>query len=397
MLIDTGHFQDDGEYVLQYFQAHDIDRIDYLMVSHNDADHIGGNAAIIDYYETDANGVGAVYDPGIAASTQTYGEYLDAVEKHDVALYETRAGDAIPFEGVEVDVLGPPKPYLANEARNENSIVVKLTRGNTSFLFTGDAEDDQESQLVERYGDGLQATVLKAGHHGSSSSTSGDLLDTVDPQRVIISSAYDSQYGHLTEAVLVRLAERSIPAYWTATHGDTLLISDGRSVSIRTQQAASTDPLALREGTALAPGAGGAVVERETLGPRTVSTPQTTVATDGGTTVSDEGLVIETIHADAEGDEQANLTDEYVVFRTDGSSPLDLSGWTVTDAAGKTYTFPEEYTLAAGATVTLHTGNGTDTETDLYWDAGTQVWNNAGDTVTVRNSEGTVVREEMYG
>jgi len=396
MLIDTGHFQDDGEYVLQYLQTHDIDRIDYLVVSHNDADHIGGNAAIIDYYETDANGVGAVYDPGIAASTQTYGEYLDAVEKHDVALYETRAGDAIPFEGVAVDVLGPPEPYLANEARKENSIVVKLTRGNTSFLFTGDAEDDQESQLIERYGDGLQATVLKAGHHGSSSSTSGDLLDTVDPQQVIISSAYDSQYGHPTEEVLERLAERSIPTYWTATHGNTILVSDGQSVSIRTQQAASTDPLALREGTALAPGAGGAVVERETLGPGTVSVPQTPVATDGGTTVPDEGLIIETIHADAKGDDRQNLNDEYVVFRNSGESPLDLSGWTVTDAAGHRYTVPDGHTLAAGAMVTLHTGSGADTETDLYWGSGSPVWNNGGDTVLMRNSDGDIVREETY-
>ncbi len=80
MLVDTGHFTDDGEYVLQYLQAHGIERLDHLVVSHNDADHIGGNAAIIDYYETEADGIGAIYDPGIAASTQTYSEYLDAVE-----------------------------------------------------------------------------------------------------------------------------------------------------------------------------------------------------------------------------------------------------------------------------------------------------------------------------
>ena len=93
-------------------------------------------------------------------------------------------------------MLGPPEPYLESEARNENSIVLKLTYGETRFLLTGDAEDDQEAHLVERYGEQLQATVLKAGHHGSASSTSGELLDAVDPQRVIISSAYDSQYGH---------------------------------------------------------------------------------------------------------------------------------------------------------------------------------------------------------
>ena len=193
-----------------------------------------------------------------------------------------------------------------------------------------------------------------------------------------------------------RLASRSIPAYWTATRGDVVLVSDGQSVSIRTQQAAPTDPQALRDGTAVAPGSSGVVAERETLGPGSVTTPQTPVATDGGTPPSAEALVIETVHADAEGDDRANLNDEYVVFRNNGSSPLDLSGWTVTDAAGKTYTFPDGYTLPAGATVTLHTGSGTDSETDLYWGSGSPIWNNDGDTVTVRNGDDAVVQTETY-
>jgi competence protein ComEC len=112
MLVDTGYYRDDGEYLLQYLQTHGIDRIDHLVVTHNDADHIGGNAAVIEYYETSADGIGTIYDPGIAASTQTYAEYLDAVEEHDVTLYETREGDTIAFGGVDVQVLGPPEPYL---------------------------------------------------------------------------------------------------------------------------------------------------------------------------------------------------------------------------------------------------------------------------------------------
>ncbi|OYR82955.1 competence protein, partial [Halorubrum sp. E3] len=84
MLVDTGHYNDDGEYVLEYLRQRNVTRIDHLVTSHNDADHIGGNAAIIDYYETEADGIGAVYDPGIAANTVTYEEYLDAVEAHNV-------------------------------------------------------------------------------------------------------------------------------------------------------------------------------------------------------------------------------------------------------------------------------------------------------------------------
>src|SRR6056297_3415583 len=220
MLVDTGHYDDDGEHVLAYLRRHGIARIDHLVVSHNDADHIGGNAAIIEHYQTEADGIGAVYDSGIAASTRTYAEYLDAVEEHDVTLYETREGDAIRFGAVDVDVFGPPDPYLASEARNENSIVLKLTHGETSFLLSGDAEDDQEAYLVDTYGSELRSTVLKAGHHGSSSSSSESFMDAVRPRAVVISSAYDSRYGHPTEAVLERFSDRSIPAYWTATHGD---------------------------------------------------------------------------------------------------------------------------------------------------------------------------------
>ncbi|WP_284011744.1 lamin tail domain-containing protein [Haloarcula pelagica] len=392
MLVDTGHFTDDGEYVLQYLQAHGIERLDHLVVSHNDADHIGGNAGIIDYYETEADGIGAIYDPGIAASTQTYSEYLDAVEEHGVTLYETREGDQIQMEGVDVAVLGPPQPYLENAARNENSIVLKLTHGETSFLLTGDAEDDQEAYLVDTYGEQLQATVLKAGHHGSASSTSGSLLDTVQPQAVIISSAYESQYGHPAEAVLERLADRSIPAYWTATHGNIVLVSDGSSVAVRTQQSATTDPTALREGTAIAPGTSGDVVEQDRYGGQAGASPATVADTDGNS----NALEIVSITADPAGDDRRNLTGETVTFRNGGDEPLDLSGWTVADAAGRTYTFPEGYKLASGATVTLHTGSGTDTATDLYWGSGSPIWNNGGDTVIVRNSDNDTVLTEQY-
>jgi competence protein ComEC len=396
MLIDTGHFTDDGEYVLQYLQRHDISRIDHLVVSHNDADHIGGNAAIIEYYGTEASGIGAIYDPGITASTKTYEGYLDAVEEHDVTLYETREGDSIQLEGVDTQVLGPPEPYLDNDGRNENSIVLKLTHGETSFLLTGDAEDDQEAYLVDEYGDQLQATVLKAGHHGSSSSNSGELLSAVQPKAVVISSAYDSQYGHPTDEVLQRLHDRSIPAYWTATHGDIVMVSDGAGVSVRTQQAAPTDPLAIRDGEPVEPGTSGTVVERNRLGASPVTTQTETVATDGGTTATDDSLQIAAINADAEGDDRENLNDEYVAFENVGDEPLDLSGWTVEDEAGRTYTFANGYTLAAGETVTLHTGSGTDSDTDLYWGSGSPIWNNGGDTVIVRNSDGDIVHQETY-
>jgi competence protein ComEC len=408
MLVDTGHYNDDGEYVLEYLRRHDVTRIDHLVTSHNDADHIGGNAAIIEYYETEAEGIGAVYDPGIAASTQTYAEYLDAVEEHDVTLYETREGDAISFGDVDVDVLGPPEPYLEGEARNENSIVLRLTHGETSFLLSGDAEDDQEAYLVDTYGAELRSTVLKAGHHGSSSSSSGPFVDAVAPRAVVVSSAYDSQYGHPTEEVLRRFADRSVPTYWTATHGNVVLVSDGNGVSVRTQRDAPTDPLAIRDAEPIDPGTTGEVVERARLGGDPVDGGSGDGTEDGdGTDGGDGGdepastdpsaaLEIAAVNADAEGPDGENLNDEYVVVENTGGEAVDLSGWTVADEAGHSYEFPEGFALDAGATVTIRTGSGADTDTDLYWGSGSPIWNNAGDTVTLSNADGEPVLEVSY-
>ena len=123
-----------------------------------------------------------------------------------------------------------------------------------------------------------------------------------------------------------------------------------------------------------------------------VTSTETTALADGG-----EGpLAIDTIHADAAGNDNENLNDEYVVFRNVGEERLDLSGWTVTDEADHTYTVPEEATLDPGATLTLRTGSGTDGESTLYWGASGAIWNNGGDVVTVRDASGSIVVRRSY-
>ncbi|WP_254525572.1 lamin tail domain-containing protein [Natrinema caseinilyticum] len=398
MLIDSGDWSDDGEHVLAYLRDHDIERIDYLVTTHADADHIGGHEAVIDYFETRGEGIGAVYDPGITSSSHTYGDYLNAIDEHDVTLYETRAGDRIPLEGVEIDVLAPPAAYLASGDRNENSIIVRLGFGRSSFLLPGDGETASERYLVDEYGSGLNATVVRAGHHGSESSSGSEFLDVTEPRIAVISSAYESQYGHPHEEVLRRFSRRSIRTYWTATHGDVALTSNGSAITVATQRDAPTAPLALRDGEPIEPDSDEPMQVRAIV-PVGGSATTTTVA-DGATTTDPTGegsaLSISAIHEDASGDDTVNLNDEYVVFENTGSEPLDLTGWSVADEAGHAYAFPSGFALDSGARVTLHTGSGTDSSSDLHWGADGAVWNNAGDVIIVRDDSGTIVLQEDY-
>ncbi len=403
ILIDSGHFNDDGKHVIEYLDARNIERLDYLVTSHPDADHIGGHADVINHFEANGDGVGEIYDPGITSTTQTYSQYLDAVETHNVTLYRAQAGDEIPIDGMQADILGPPEGYLANEDPNENSLVLQLRHGEAGFLFTGDAESEGEQFLTDEYGSQLDTTVMKAGHHGSASSTGTALLDAASPEAVVISAPYDSQYGHPHDETLERLATRSIPTYWTATHGNTVFESNGTHVMVATQQAAPTAPLSLRDGTAIPPGETTPLTQRAVINASggVSETDSTTVAPDGGTDTtetdaSDIPLAIAEINADAEGDDRENLNDEYLVFENTGNDPLELSGWSVQDESGKTYTFPEGTTLPAGAELTLRTGSGTDTETELYWGSNRPIWNNNGDTVIITNQNGEQVLTEGY-
>ncbi|WP_132061468.1 lamin tail domain-containing protein [Halorussus amylolyticus] len=108
------------------------------------------------------------------------------------------------------------------------------------------------------------------------------------------------------------------------------------------------------------------------------------------------GLVVDEIHEDAGGYDHWNRNDEYLVFRNDGDEPLALAGWTVENADGETYEFPDEFVLEPNRAVTLRTGSGPDTDRDLHWGSPRAVWKNTGDVLTVRNRDGTRVIRESY-
>ena len=203
-----------------------------------------------------------------------------------------------------------------------------------------------------------------------------------------------------------RLAGEEVTLYFDAAEGrrgyyDRLLsyvVHDGSNVNyglvtdgyarVYDSQFTARNAFYDAESTAQAEGTG--LWECATASPPTGTA---TASPDGGST--DGRLRVVTVHADAEGSDNDNLDDEYVTLGSTAETGLDLSGWTVTDEAGKTYTFGD-VTLTPGEQVTLHTGSGTDGDGDVYWGRGGAVWNNGGDTITVRDADGTVVAERSY-
>lgn len=244
MLIDSGDWRDDGETVIAYLESIGVERIDHLVATHGHADHIGGHAAVIDHYETEKDGVGAVYDSGAPHTSQTYERYLDAIERHDVDLFEVASGDEIPFNGTGTTVLNPESP--GGDDLHANSVAVHVAVGETAFLFTGDAERETESEILDRHGEAIDADVYQAGHHGSDTSSGPEFLDTVDPAVAVVSSAYDSQYGHPHDEPLQRFADRDVATLWTAVHGSIVFEADGETITVRTQHDATTDPLEIQ-------------------------------------------------------------------------------------------------------------------------------------------------------
>ena len=243
ILIDTGDWRQSGEEVIEYLEAHDIDRVDHLVSTHAHADHIGGHDEVIEWAETEGDGVGTAYDSGVAHTSQTYERYLDAVEQYNVELLTVEEGDELPIAGdVTGLVLNPPAGDSGTDL-HENSIALAIVFGEFQYVITGDAETAAEQRMVDDWSADLDADVYQAGHHGSSTSSTDPFLDAVAPEVAVISSAYDSQYGHPHDEVLTAFSERDIETYWTGVHGDIILSTDGNgSISITTTEDFSTDP-----------------------------------------------------------------------------------------------------------------------------------------------------------
>lgn len=191
--------------VAPFLQKRGVRRIEVLVLTHPDADHIGGAAAVLDAFD-----VGVVVDPGLAAGKTMFIDLLAAARSGRQRWIAARAGMRFRIDGVEVEFLYPFPELDAPRDANDNSVVFRLTFGRFAALFLGDAPMAVEEQLVARYGNGLRAAVLKVGHHGSTTSTGDVLLAAARPEIALVSAGRRNRYGHPAPVVLRRLLHNEV-------------------------------------------------------------------------------------------------------------------------------------------------------------------------------------------
>jgi beta-lactamase superfamily II metal-dependent hydrolase len=203
-LIDGGDRQSSDE-VLSTLRKLAITEIDAVIATHPHADHIGGLIDVINNLN-----VSQVIDSGQMHTTQTFEDLLDVVDVAQIPLMSVHEGDSIKLDPrVKLDILNPPaslpKGVNNEEEFNDNSVVLKLTYGEFTALFTGDMEDYNERRLLATTVEALDVDVLKAGHHGSRTSSGSAFLNAVSPEAVVISAGANNTYGHPHPEALDRI------------------------------------------------------------------------------------------------------------------------------------------------------------------------------------------------
>jgi len=170
--------------------------------------------------------VGKIYSPILEYDSRAFTALKKYIEEQGLHLTLPFSGEAFSLGSAEVQILGPVKNY---NSMNDMSIIVRIVYGNTSFLFTGDAEWDAEHDLVDADID-LSATLLKVGHHGSDTSSSYVFLREVMPEYTVISVGIDNGYGHPSETVISRLHDADSVIYRTDQNGTIICNSDGQKL-----------------------------------------------------------------------------------------------------------------------------------------------------------------------
>ena len=230
VLVDGGKRPMGRQVVLPVLRRHGIQELSLVVLTHPHEDHVGGLVDVLDQLKVDC-----VLDGGQIASSESYSQFMGYVVSKKIPYRLGRPGQVIQLgQGVRGEVLSPELPFLqnTNSDLNNNSISIRLVYGRIKILLTGDLENEGETRLLQS-GAEIDSEILKAGHHGSRTSSSEDFLNRVHPRVAIISCGLFNRYHHPSPSTLRRYADHGIQTFRTDLQGAIEIETDGTRYSVR--------------------------------------------------------------------------------------------------------------------------------------------------------------------
>lgn len=222
LLIDAGPYESQSK-LISYLNSQHIKKLHYIIATHPHDDHIGAMSAVIKKFN-----IGEFYAPKKTESTKAFQNMISELKNKNKKINIAKAGVSIDLGGnAQCEMLAPNNSVY--EETNNYSAVVKITYGNSKFMFTGDAEKLSEKEMLENNYD-LSSAILKVGHHGSTSSSLTEFLDRVNPGMAIISCGKGNMYGHPNKGTILNLKYRNIQIYRTDIDGNIVIVSNGNSI-----------------------------------------------------------------------------------------------------------------------------------------------------------------------
>lgn len=335
MLIDAGA-NDKAELVKYYLESQGVNKLEYVIGTHPHEDHIGGIDVVIDNFD-----IGKAIMPKETSTTETFKDVINSINNKNLKITEPKVGTSYSLGGASWEIVAPNSNFYDNS--NNYSVVIKLIYRNNSFLFTGDAEDISEEEMLNN-GIDLKADVLKLGHHGSSSSTTEEFLAAVKPEYAVISVGRMNSYGHPHNEVMSRLDASAIPVYRTDESSTIVATSDGEKITFNCES--------------------GSYLARDNSENEISETddviPEYDISTD-----SSSGIEITSI----------DKVNEIVTIKNNSDEDINLEGWTLNSVTGNQKYVFEDYIIEAGDSITVASGK---TEGDIKW-SNAYIWNNKSD------------------
>lgn len=203
--------------------------IDIVINTHPDKDHIGGLPDVLQKYK-----VSAVIDPHIGVDKGVYAEYEKEIEEKHIPYITARRGQTIDFgDGTSLQILFPDHDVSKLKDANDGSVIAHLVYGETEVMLTGDAPKSVETYLVGLNEANLKSDILKAGHHGSRTSSGENFVHAVAPIYAVISAGKDNSYGHPHKETMDTFTKLGIQTFSTAEEGRVVFESDGKTFSVK--------------------------------------------------------------------------------------------------------------------------------------------------------------------